>query len=83
MNPKQSLLHNPDVNTKGKVSWNSSSELLQQFVEEGLNLCNGEWSSPGGDGKLFEHDDTSIIGGMQRHKQSQSVGKTRTKSKRI
>jgi phage terminase Nu1 subunit (DNA packaging protein) len=60
MDPKQSLLHNLDVNTKGKVIWTSSYELLQQFVEEGLNLCDGEWSSPGGDGKLFEHDDTSI-----------------------
>lgn len=60
MDTKQSLLHNLDVNTKGKVIWTSSYELLQQFVEEGLNLCDGEWSSPGGDGKLFEYDDTSI-----------------------
>ena len=38
MNPNQNLLRNLDVNTKGKVIWTSSYELLQQFVEEGLNL---------------------------------------------
>lgn len=57
---EQSLLHNLSVNDKGKLIWNSSYDSLQKFVEEVLNLPIGEWSSPGGDAKLFESEGVSI-----------------------
>ncbi len=57
---EQSLLHNLSVNDKGKLTWNSSYDLLRKFVDEVLNLPNGEWSSPGGDAKLFESEGVSI-----------------------
>ena len=57
---EQSLLHNLSVNDKGKLIWNSSYDLLRKFVDEVLNLPNGEWSSPGGDAKLFESEGVSI-----------------------
>ena len=57
---EQSLLHNLSVNDKGKLIWNSSYDLLRKFVDEVLNLPNGEWSSLGGDAKLFESEGVSI-----------------------
>ena len=57
---EQSLLHNLSVNDKGKLTWNSSYDLLRKFVDEVLNLPNEEWSSPGGDAKLFESEGVPI-----------------------
>ena len=57
---EQRILHNLSVNDKGKLTWNSSYDLLRKFVDEVLNLPNGEWSSPGGDAKLFESEGVSI-----------------------
>ena len=60
MNEYQSLLHSLSLNNKGKLIWTASYDSLQQFVEEYLNLREGSWSSPGGDGKLYEAGDVSI-----------------------
>ena len=54
MNEYQSLLHSLSLNNKGKLIWTASYDYLQRFVEEYLNLREGSWSSPGGDGKLYE-----------------------------
>ena len=60
MNEYQSLLHSLSLNNKGKLIWTASYDSLQRFVEEYLNLREGSWSSPGGDGKLYEAGDVSI-----------------------
>ena len=60
MNEYQSLLHSLSLNNKGKLIWTASYDSLQRFVKEYLNLHEGRWSSPGGDGKLYEAGDVSI-----------------------
>ena len=60
MNEYQSLLHSLSLNNKGKLIWTASYDSLQRFVEEYLNLRERSWSSPGGDGKLYEAGDVSI-----------------------
>ena len=60
MNEYQSLLHSLSLNNKGRLIWTASYDSLQRFVEEYLNLRERSWSSPGGDGKLYEAGDVSI-----------------------
>ena len=54
-----SLPHYSSI-SKGKLVWTSSFEALQSFVEEALNLSEGNWSSPGGYVKLYEDDDIAL-----------------------
>ena len=49
-----SLLHNISLNDKDKLNWIGTFQAWQMFVEEGLNISNGIWSSPGGDAKQFK-----------------------------
>ena len=60
MNQQQSLLHSLSYNSKGKLTWTASYDSLQRLVAEYLNLHEGNWRCPGGDGKLFESKDVSI-----------------------
>ena len=55
-----SLIHNLCLNNKGKILWTGSFEELQVFVEETLNLTGDNWTSPGGDAKLFQNQATAI-----------------------
>ena len=48
------------LNNKGKILWTGSFEELQVFVEETLNLTGDNWTSPGGDAKLFQNQATAI-----------------------
>ena len=43
-----SLLHNISLNDKDKLKWTGTFQALQMFVEEGLNISDGIWSSPAG-----------------------------------
>ena len=54
-----SLMHYLSI-SKGKLVWTSSFEALQSFVEEALNLSEGNWSSPGGYAKLYEDGDIAL-----------------------
>ena len=60
MNQQQSLLHSLSYNSKEKLIWTASYDSLQRLVAEYLNLHEGSWRCPGGDGKLFESEDVSI-----------------------
>ena len=60
MNQQQSLLHSLSYNSKGKLIWTASYDSLERLVAEYLNLYEGSWRCPGGDGKLFESKDVSI-----------------------
>ena len=55
-----SLLHNISLNDKDKLKWTGTFQALQMFVEEGLNISNGIWSSPGGDAKQFKAKDIDL-----------------------
>ena len=62
MNEYQSLLHSLSLNNKEKLIWTASYDSLQRFVKEYLNLREGSWSSPGGDGKLYEAGTAERVG---------------------
>ena len=49
----QSLIHDLSFNNRNKLIWTGSFEALQQFVQEVLDLNEGDWTSPGADAKLF------------------------------
>ena len=55
-----SLLHNISLNDKDKLKWTGTFQALQMFVEEGLNISDGIWSSPGGDSKQFKAKDIDL-----------------------
>ena len=55
-----SLLHHITLNDKDKLKWTGTFEELQLFVEEGLNISNGVWSSPGGDAKQLKAKDIDL-----------------------
>ena len=79
MNQQQSLLHSLSHNSKGKLIWTASYDSLQRLVAEYLNLHEGSWRCPGGDGKLFESKDVSI----KWYEASQTVtvsGESKTKN---
>ena len=60
MSLHQSLLHSLCLNNKGKLIWTASYDSLQRFVEECLDLREGNWSSPGGGAKLYNSGGVSI-----------------------
>ena len=51
---KISLLHGISINTKGKLIWLGTFQLLQQFVEDGV------WDCPGGHDKRFKSEKIDI-----------------------
>ena len=53
-------MHSLSYNSKGKLIWTASYDSLQRLVAEYLNLHEGSWRCPGGDGKLFEAKGVSI-----------------------
>ena len=60
MNQQQSLLYSLSYNSKEKLIWTASYDSLQRLVAEYLNLHEGSWRCPGGEGKLLESKDVSI-----------------------
>ena len=48
LSTRDSLLHGISFNKKGKIIWTKSFEDLQMFVEEVLDLTDGDWGCPGG-----------------------------------
>ena len=55
-----SLLHYIPLNDKDKLKWTGTFEELQMLVEEGINISNGVWSSPGGGAKQFKAKDIDL-----------------------
>ena len=49
----QGLIHDLSFNNRNKLVWTGSYGALQQFVQEVLDLNEGNWTSPGADAKLF------------------------------
>lgn len=66
---QSSLLHGISTNNKGKLVWTKSYSELQMFVEEVLNLSDGEWGNPGGDAKQFKSEALD----MRWYPESQSI----------
>ena len=52
---------NSNLNEKIKLSWAGDLLSLKSFIDKSINL-EGEWSSPGGEKKIFKsHDGNTII----------------------
>ena len=66
---QSSLLHGISISNKGKLVWTESYSELQMFVEEVLNLSDGDWGNPGGDAKQFK----SEVLDMRWYPESQSI----------
>ena len=66
---QSSLLHRISISNKGKLVWTKSFAELQMFVEEVLNLTDGDWGNPGGDAKQFK----SKALDMRWYPESQSI----------
>ena len=49
----QSFIHDLSFNNRNKLVWTGSYGALQQFVQEVLDLNEGNWTSPGADAKRF------------------------------
>ena len=55
-----SILHYISINHKDKLKWAETFQESQMFVEEGLNISNGVWSSPGIDAKQPKAKDIDL-----------------------
>ena len=60
LSTRDSLLHGISFNKNGKIIWTKSFEDLQMFVEEVLDLTDGDWGCPGGFAKQFKSENIDL-----------------------
>ena len=60
LSTRDSLLHGISFNKKGKIIWTKYFEDLQMFVEEVLDLTDGNWGCPRGFVKQFKSENIDL-----------------------